>query len=375
MLTGRRAFEDEDVSMTLSKVLQREPDFDALPESVPARVRQTLRLCLRKDQKQRMGDVRDVRLALEGAFETAGTQTAAPVATRLQVWQRPVPAAIAVLLVTVVSSLAVWGLTRLALPTPGAIARFPIPLVAGEVLSGLNRRVVAVSPDGSHVVYSANEGLSLRPLAQLQATPMPGTDGARGPFFSPDGEWIGFWATDRLLKKVSVAGGAPVILGEATINPLGASWGEDDSILFSQGPAGIWQVPGTGGTPEVLIPVEEGELTHGPQMLPGGEWVLFTLLPSGVSSWDQAHIVVQSLETGERLVLIEGGRDARYVSTGHLVYGVNGGLVRLIKPFIPTGEEESTEAALARPGRSAEDERDPHAATLIGTLWGYPWVC
>ena len=95
-------------------------------------------------------------------------------------------------------------------------------------------------------------------------------------------------------------------------------------ILFGQGGRGIWQVPGTSGTPEVLIPMEDGERAHGPQMLPGGEWVLFTLQPRGLDSWDQAQIVVQSLETGDRTVLIEAGRDARYVPTGHLVYGLNG---------------------------------------------------
>ena len=94
-------------------------------------------------------------------------------------------------------------------------------------------------------------------------------------------------------------------------------------ILYGQGPEGIWRVSGTGGTPEAVITVEEGEQAHGPQMLPD-EWVLFTLRPAGIASWDQAQIVMQSLTTGERVVLVEGGRDARYVETGHLVYALNG---------------------------------------------------
>ena len=108
--------------------------------------------------------------------------------------------------------------------------------------------------------------------------------------------------------------------------PSGASWGADDTILFGQSD-GIWRVPGTGGTPERIISVEDGEAVHGPQMLPGADLVLFTLRPSGTASWDGSQIVVQSLASSERTVLIEGGRDARYVPTGHLVYALGGTLL------------------------------------------------
>ncbi|MEE8129091.1 MAG: hypothetical protein V3T48_02300, partial [Vicinamibacterales bacterium] len=145
----------------------------------------------------------------------------------------------------------------------------------------------------------------------------------------PDGQWLGFWANGQL-KKIAVSGGAAVILGDAE-NLLGASWGADDMIVFGQGAAGIWRVSGTGGTPELIVEVAEGEAAHGPQMLPGGDGVLFTLLPRGAQSWDRALIVVQSLSTGERTVVVEGGRDARYVSTRHLVYALGG--VLLAVPF------------------------------------------
>ena len=120
-----------------------------------------------------------------------------------------------------------------------------------------------------------------------------------------------------------MSGGPAVTLGDAAA-PWGASWGTDDIILVGQGPGGIWRVPGTGGTPEVLITVEDGEQAHGPQMLPGGEWVLFTLRPVDAGSWDAAQIVMQSLVTSERVVLLERGRDARYMETGHLVYALDG---------------------------------------------------
>ena len=141
----------------------------------------------------------------------------------------------------------------------------------------------------------------------------------REPFFSPDGQWIGFWQNNQL-KKVSVSGGAAVTLCDAQ-NPWGASWGLDDMILYGQGAAGIWQVPGTGGTPEQVIELDDGGVAHGPQRL-DSEWVLFTLRAS-VGSWNDAQIVMQSLTTGERTVLISGGRDARYLPTGHLVYGLD----------------------------------------------------
>ena len=150
----------------------------------------------------------------------------------------------------------------------------------------------------------------LRPLNQLEATPIPGTQaGARNPFISPDGRWVGFWAGGQL-RKVAVSGGAAVTLCDVE-NPRGASWGSDDMILFGQGAGGVWRVRGTGGTPEVVIEVGEEERAHGPQMLPGGEWVLFTLA-AGPALWNEAQIVIQALLTGERRVVIERGRDARY---------------------------------------------------------------
>ena len=331
MLSGRRAFDAEDVSETLAAVLRAEVNWTLLPQALSPALRTFLVRCLQKDPKQRIRDIGDVSLALKGAFETAAAQTTDAVAgPRLQVWQRPMPAVIAALLVAVVSSLGVWSLMRPAPQPPAPLARFSIPLAPDETFSYIGRHVVALSPAGTHVVYTVNNGLSLRPVDQLQATPVSGTEAeARSPFFSPDGQQVGFYAAGQL-KRVSISGGAPVTLAEAA-NPWGASWGADNMILYGQGPQGIWRVAGTGGTPEQVIPVEDGEQAHGPQLLPGGEWVLFTWRPAGVTSWDQAQIVMHSLATNERIVLIDGGRDARYLPTGHLVYGLNG--VLLAVPF------------------------------------------
>ena len=202
--------------------------------------------------------------------------------------------------------------------------------------TGTGRHAVAISPLGTHIAYSANGRLNLRALDQIDPSPVRGTEGdvaaatsGRSPFFSPDGQWLGFWH-DGQLKKVSVTGGAPVALCAVDI-PWGASWGADDTILFGQGPKGIMRVSAAGGTPEVLITVDAGQSAHGPQMLPGGRAVLLTLRPQGAQAWDDSQIVVQSLDTNERKVLINGGTDARYVPTGHLVYALQGTLLAV--PF------------------------------------------
>jgi hypothetical protein len=319
MLTGQRAFAGGEIYDVLASVLAREPDWALLPRGLSPTLTTYIKRCLHKDPKQRIGDVQSIRLALEGAFETGAepivTTSAAAAPPRVG-WRGAMPWALAGVLV---GGVLIWAVMQ---PTPApstSVTRFSVPLAANESFTGAGRHTVAVSPDGMHVVYTANEGLSLRRLDQLQTTPIPGTTGAREPFFSSDGQWIGFWAGGQL-KRMSVSGGAPVTLS-AVMLPWGASWwGADGTIFLGQGPQGIMRMPGAGGAPEMLIPVKDGELAHGPQMLPGGEWVLFTLRPTGVNQWNQAQIVMQSLTTGERIVLIEGGRDARYLPTGHLLY-------------------------------------------------------
>ena len=270
-----------------------------------------------------MQAIGDARLAIKGAFDVpappaVGLREAEGPVPRLHAWQRLVSLAAAVLASLAVGGFSVWSSTRPALPV---VVRFPIPLAADQAFTFSGRPTVAISPDGSQVVYVANNSLWLRPLNQLHAVQVPGTAGGRGPFFSADGQSIGFWVS-RQLKKVSVSGGAPATLAEGVENPSGASWSADDMILYGQ-PEGVMQVPGASGTPDPLIRAEEGEVLHGPQMLPGGEWVLFTVRSAGQTSWDEAQIVAQSVMTGERTVLIEGGQDGRYLLTGHLVYILN----------------------------------------------------
>ena len=324
MLTGRRPFEGRDASETLAAVIQSDPDWEALDAQSPPRLSNVVRRCLDKEPRRRVQAVGDVRLAMDGAFEaTTGADSEPIVAPRLRVWQRPMPAAIGALLVAAVAGLGVWSFTR-PLTEPERVARFPIPLPDEQAFGGVTSQFVAIAPTGDRLAFVGTDGIWLRALDQMDASLVSGAETAYVPFFSFDGQWLGFW-TDGQLQRVSISGGPPVALGAAEYL-YGVSWGVDDTILFGQSD-GIWQVPGTGGTPERVIPIEDGEAVYGPQMLPGDDQVLFTLRPAGTGSWDQAQIVVESLANGERSVLIDGGRDARYLSTGHLVYALEGTLL------------------------------------------------
>ena len=385
MLTGKKLFDAGDVSEMLASVLVKDPDISSIGHHVPAHIRSVVRQCLVKDPKERLRDIGDVRLAMKGAFEPKVSAPTEPtVAPRLRLWQRPTVAAVmaAVLIaVGIAGGLAVWSLAR---PAPQAVTRFEVPLRAGESFTGTGRHIVAASPDGRHIVYATTDGLSLRSLDQVAPVLVAGTDeSAREPFFSADGQWIGFYAGGQL-RKVATSGGAPVTLGEAN-NPWGVSWGTDDMILYGQGSDGIWRVPGTSGTPEVVITMEDGEFAHGPQVLPGDEWVLFTLRPAGVSVWDAAQIVMQSLVTGERVVLIEGGRDARYVKTGHLVYALNvvlfavafdrdarqvlGGPVPLVEGVRDTNVTGAVHFSVARNGSLVYVRGLAGGGTVVSLVW------
>ena len=246
-LTGRKAFEAEDVSLTLAEVMKSEPQWDALPSDVPPSLRVFLKCCFEKDPIERVRDIGDVRLAMEGAFESGASQAKA-------VSQLIGMAAAAALTLSVTTGLAVWSLSK-SDPTPRPVARFSLSFPPGVSLTNPGRHVVAISSDGTRLVYGANEQLYLRDLNQTDATPVRDTEGgARSPFFSPDGEWVGFYAGGQL-KKVAIRGGAPVRLCEAQ-TPYKASWGADDTILFGQRGLGILRVSADGGTPEVVVPLE-----------------------------------------------------------------------------------------------------------------------
>ena len=324
MLTGRRAFQGEDISLTLAEVMKSDPDWTLLPADVPVGIRAVLKRCLQKDPRQRLHDIADVRLLMdEAAVDRPDTAAVAP----RRRWRIAIATGIAA--ATIAGAGAAIVLNRRS-EVPLAVMRASFALPDGQVFTNSGRRVVAISPDGTQFAYVANSRLYLRPLAGLDATPIPSTDeaGVVNPVFSPDGRSIAFWSANTI-RRISVGGGPAVTICEAS-RPYGMSW-QGDTILFGQGSDGIKQVSAS-GKPQTLVTVRPGEIADGPQMLPGGQAVLFAIASEGGDDrWDKARIVVQPLAGGARKTIIEGGSDARYLPTGHLLYAYQG--ILLAVPF------------------------------------------
>ena len=220
---------------------------------------------------------------------------------------------------------------------PAAAVSEVIRLPPGRQLTrmppGPFRTEIVLAPDGSSVVFSASPDgtmakamLFRRPLDRAESTVIPGTEEPCMPFFSPDGQWIGFWAKGKL-NKVAVKGGVPSPICDLGADTVGICWGSDGRIIFGREGSGLGSVSAAGGTPENLTTVDVSkEATHRlPHLLPGGKALMFTVMPSQFGV--EARIEWLSLETGKRKVLMEDGADARYVSTGHLIFVRRGTLM------------------------------------------------
>ena len=342
MLTGTRAFDGEDVTEMMAAVVKTTPSWTALPAEVPPHIVTLIQRCLEKDRNTRIGDIAVARFLLAGhatlaAAPSAATdvRAAAPQLSRkTKAW----------VLAGVIASLMAGILIDSILPRRSAVAApvthlqmsvLPADRLASSNLSGRpSRTAMALSPDGRLVMFNGTQGnvsqLYVRGLDRADATPVPGTEGGIAPFFSPDGAWIGFWAGNAI-KKVPVAGGpSATISGVPEGGGWGASWGEDGTIFFAS-PAGISKVSSAGGTAATVTTPDASKRERHllPYTLPGGRGLLFTTVIS--RDWETANVVLLSLDTGEQRVLIPGGADARYVSTGHLVYMKTGTLMAV--PF------------------------------------------
>jgi serine/threonine-protein kinase len=313
----------------LASVLVREADLGRLPPNLNPRLPELIKRCLEKNPKQRWQAVGDLRVEVDTIASAPrsglGVATAVPVKP---LWRRAVPAVLASVIVGVLSSSGTWLLTR----SVGRrdVVRFSFALGEGQQFTNPGRHLVAISPDGKRVAYAANSRLYVRLMSELQARPIPGTEdptGVTSPIFSPDGQSIVFFAgatlgTGGAIKKIAVTAGTAVTICAAA-NPLGMSW-DRGSILLGEGNQGIMRVSDDGGKPEVVARVNVNEQAHGPQMLPDGQSLLFTVASgTAATRWDTARIVVQR-RSGEPRTLIEGGSDGRYVPTGHLVYALGG---------------------------------------------------
>jgi eukaryotic-like serine/threonine-protein kinase len=331
MVTGRRAFEGEDISDTLAAVLRGEPDWTAMPAIAPPEIRTLIEGCLTKDRKERIASISTVRFLLDKRRVLA-VAAPAPFRTRPR-WKQVSVVTFAAAIVAAISAIVSWTVKPPTVQTVLAVTRFSIPLGENQELTNPGRQAVAISPDGTQVVYVANNRLYLRSMSELEARPIPGTESLRGvtsPAFSPDGRSIVFGsAADRTLtlKRIAVSGGTPVELCQ-TDALFGVTWGQD-GILFGQGPQGIMRVPPEGGRPELLVEVKNGELASDPQALPDGRGTLFTIASGrilGLDVWNKARIVVHTSKGSAPQTLLEGGADARYLSSGQIIYAVEGRL-------------------------------------------------
>jgi hypothetical protein len=337
MATGHRAFVGRTQAGISGAILRAEPPpLSVLRPGVSPAVDRVVTRCLAKDPDDRWQTARDLMMELkwiaDGGATTMGT--AAPRETRAR---RSASMLVAAAVVAGVGIGFAWYASRTSSPEPRPLARFALPLPVGDQLAVGERPAMAISPDGTHLIYAARRGnrtaLFARRLDSVEVELLPGTEDATGPFFAPDGSSVGFFAGTQL-KRVSIPGGTPLTIS-AYVPPVtrGASWGTDASILFSEARAtGLWRVAASGGVPQVATTVDaqKGELAHRwPELLPGGNAVLFAV-DSG-RSFDEAEIVAQDLQSGARRVVVRAGTAPKYVPTGHLLFARAGAL--LAAPF------------------------------------------
>jgi serine/threonine protein kinase len=328
MLTGQQLFKGDTVSETLAAVLMREPEWNRLPPNLHPRIRLLLERCLEKETRSRYGSINDALVDIQKVLADPSGIFAQPITIvgHQKKLRTILPWVAALILIAIIVGVAVWELKP---PEPRRVMRFTYELPECQQFSLYQNSDIslAVSPDGNQFVYGTTEGLYLRSVDALDARLIAGTDkNSFMPFFSPDGQWIGYWSkSERKLKKIAVSGGAPVVLCDTGILVLGASWNSDNTIVYSDILSGIMRISANGGTSESLIKGGTADVKRGfpatPQMLPDGKTLLLTdisdmIIGNGLSG----TIAVQSLKSEERKVLQKGGYDGIYISTGHLVY-------------------------------------------------------
>ena len=331
MATGKKAFQGKTRASIMAKILESEPpSISSLQPMTPPALDRVVKRCLAKEPDNRWQTASDLSESLKWIAEggsQAGLSTTA-VAPARKNWRKVLLWAAASLAACAIVGLAVWIL-KPASSKP--VVRFAISLPAGQRVAALDSPFVVLSPDGTRLAYVAIEGgiqqLYLRAMDSPEAKPIPGTEGATAPFFSPDSQWVGFFVGTRL-KKISVSGGAALTLCDvAPVSFQGASWGSGDTIVF-QAPGGPLRVSAAGGAPQRLATVDskKDEDYFWPEFLPSGNAVLFAAGVGLGRLADAGHVVVRSQQTGEQRDLIAGMRPS-YAPTGHLIYAQAGTLM------------------------------------------------
>ncbi len=314
MLTGTRLFAGETVSDTLAAVLKTDPDWNLLPKDTPPTIKRLLRRCLERDARRRLGWIGGFRHELEepGSLdrETALTRPTVPA------WRRVLPLAAAAMAGALLVGLIRndWGRARGGAP----VSRLTIETSAAP-------DDIAISPDGSRVLIRQGGTLQIRTLSGFETVPVKGVDlpGLQNIVFSPDGLSIAF-SVERTLKRIPTSGGVVIDVAELPDLPDGCSW-SGDHIYCGVRAHGVVRVAATGGPIQQVITVPPGEHAATPQLLEGGDVLLFTMAPGTMRpDWRQGRIIAQSLSSGRREVVVATGSDPRYLPTGHIAYAVAG---------------------------------------------------
>ena len=324
MLTGKRLFDAETISHTLADVLRSPVDFDNLPSELPAAIRRLLRRCLDRNVQNRLRDIGEARIVLENrdnsfAEDRPDARPGPPALGRTKVgW-------VVAGILAIGLGVTAFGWWRATRPVDRPLIRLSVDLGPDATAGG--RTTAILSPDGTRIVFQIRGSNAVRQLAtrllnDSKVTVMAGTENGSDAFFSPDGQWIGFFAEGKL-KKVAIQGGAPVTLSD-TADARGGSWGDDGNIVFTpQTDTGLMRISSAGRTPQPLTKMTAGSpIQRWPQVLPGGKGVLFSV-STNPFSWDDADIAVLSPETGEIKIVQRGGYFGRYQPSpygGHLLY-------------------------------------------------------
>ncbi len=331
MITGQKAFDGPSrMSLMRSIMSDTPPPVSSLQPVAPLALDRLIATCLAKDPDDRWQSARDVWRELKWLLDSssstsvdvsAGDKTVAHV---LQKKISVVAATAFVVLGAAAAAAIVWALKPTAGRTPPSVARLSVSLPPGDRIGDPNRPSIALSPDGKSLAYVGYHGgttqIFVRAVDSMNSRPIPGTERGVAPFFSPDGEWIGFFATGRL-KKVPASGGAVQNVCDAA-SGMGAAWAADDTIYFAPfNTSALSKVSASGGTPTPATTLDrsKGEVSHRwPQVLPGGKAMIFTVW-TGPGS-DEKHLHLQMLGSGERRVLVQGASTGRYVASGHILY-------------------------------------------------------
>ena len=323
MATGKKAFEGKSQASLIAKILDSDPPpISSLQPMTPPALDRVVKTCLAKDPDDRWQTASDLRRELKWIAESGGRHGGAPeiAATVGKNWLRTALWIGAALAACIIVGLAVWTLKPAA---PGRVTRFAISLPPGRRLDTIGA-AIAISPDGTHLIYAAgssnlNRQLYVRAMDDLDDRPIPGTEGAGDPFFSPDGQWVAFYTAGKLMK-VALNGGRPGSLSQGFDSSgfSGGSWSTQGKIVtqFHSG-VPIEEIADTGGSPQPVTHLEKGEFNHGwPEFLPGGRSLLFVAFRGG----NDTKIVAQSLVKGERREILQTGLFPRYAASGHLIY-------------------------------------------------------